>query len=241
MMVCNVIARSYRVSWQREWRALQIQGLAAHICIVKKYTFRLYIFRQLLVNGCVPPISSHTCRLAAETLAWETFVRSIFIRNQLINTGVMRNFSPALIMHSMLEARHVRRNALMMHRELRRWCDTLDAKHAVLHSRREQRAGRFASALRALKKVLLPLLSYACFGIWRALLVHVNARALLASSLCYKSPSGDRVLVGCPVRMSSAFILWPESKHGSKKLVCPLKFRDGILLSSSVRIRKVLP
>lgn len=36
--------------------------------------------------------------------------------------------------------------------DLRKWCDTLDSAHAVLHSRREQRAGRFASALRALKK-----------------------------------------------------------------------------------------
>lgn len=95
----------------------------------------------------------------------------------------------------------------MRNRELRRWCDTLDAKHAVLHSRREQRAGRFASALRALKKVLCLLLSFACFGNWCALFLHPNAGALLASLLWYKSPCEDLVLKlpVCPVTISHLF------------------------------------
>jgi hypothetical protein len=38
-------------------------------------------------------------------------------------------------------------------RELRKWADTTEKAHATLHARREARAGRLASALRALEKV----------------------------------------------------------------------------------------
>jgi len=38
-------------------------------------------------------------------------------------------------------------------RELRKWVDTTEKAHATLHARREARAGRLASALRALEKV----------------------------------------------------------------------------------------
>lgn len=40
--------------------------------------------------------------------------------------------------------------------ELRKWVDTsADAAHAVLHAKREARAGRLAGALKALDKVRL--------------------------------------------------------------------------------------